>query len=493
MKRHDSHRSDRDRHRNRSRSHSRSRDKERGRREKRKSKFDDPNPEKLPEFALPPGSEEATNSALNPNRVKWSMTHLDPKSRGAAILLSDPNKIKRKIFLPTDTTVNYVGLIIGPRGIEQKKLEEQTGCRILIRGKGVNFADASLSEEDQHVLIVGDDERSVEKAETTINSLINADEETREAIRINQLKSVEEPNNGINDGIDDTLKTPYGLPSSSARIFKVPDDCVGLIIGKGGETIRKLQQESGAKIQVAKKEIAQTGMRNVFIEGAPERYEKARRLIEAILEEHRENMATAPQTHTVEYPIPANVVGILLGKGGENLKRLMLRTKASIYVPRGATAQRIAQIRGSKAQITQVKKEIDDLIDAVGSAGKAGVSAQARNKQQAVEAINMYLPQSISEGNLADISPEDLEESKRQQEVQAQIATNAELYQQYFANYDPLYAAYFQNMSYGTGVNETAQRDAAAAVQAAHSSYNSYYNEYLTSGYVPPSGMSNRK
>jgi hypothetical protein len=30
--------------------------------------------------------------------------------------------------------------------------------------------------------------------------------------------------------------------------------------------------ESGAKIQVAKKEIQDTNMRNVFVEGPPERY-----------------------------------------------------------------------------------------------------------------------------------------------------------------------------------------------------------------------------
>jgi len=44
------------------------------------------------------------------------------------------------------------------------------------------------------------------------------------------------------------MMTPYGPPSANAYILPVPNDCVGLIIGKGGETIRQLQQESGAKI-----------------------------------------------------------------------------------------------------------------------------------------------------------------------------------------------------------------------------------------------------
>lgn len=68
------------------------------------------------------------------------------------------------------------------------------------------------------------------------------------------------------------MMTPYGPPSALAYIIPIPDDCVGLIIGKGGETIRQLQLESGAKVQVAKKMIEETGMRNVFVEGPDEKF-----------------------------------------------------------------------------------------------------------------------------------------------------------------------------------------------------------------------------
>jgi hypothetical protein len=40
--------------------------------------------------------------------------------------------------------------------------------------------------------------------------------------------------------IDPSLTTPYGPPSEDAYIIPVPKDCVGLVIGKGGETIRNL-------------------------------------------------------------------------------------------------------------------------------------------------------------------------------------------------------------------------------------------------------------
>jgi far upstream element-binding protein len=93
----------------------------------------------------------------------------------------------------------------------------------------------------------------------------------------------------------------------------VPNDCVGLIIGKGGETIRQLQLESGAKVQVAKKEIGDTGVRNVFVEGSPEKYEHAKRLIEAIVEEHKRNHNILPGVTSEPYPIPNNLTGLIIG------------------------------------------------------------------------------------------------------------------------------------------------------------------------------------
>ena len=49
--------------------------------------------------------------------------------------LTDNSKIKRKVFIPKVNGVNFVGLLIGPKGTYQKRLEQQSGCKILIRGK----------------------------------------------------------------------------------------------------------------------------------------------------------------------------------------------------------------------------------------------------------------------------------------------------------------------------------------------------------------------
>ena len=48
--------------------------------------------------------------------------------------------------------------------------------------------------------------------------------------------------------MDPSLTTPYGPPSDDAFIIPVPANCVGLVIGKGGEMIKHLQNSSGAKM-----------------------------------------------------------------------------------------------------------------------------------------------------------------------------------------------------------------------------------------------------
>jgi hypothetical protein len=55
---------------------------------------------------------------------------------------------------------NFIGLVIGPRGVTQKAMEKESGAKIVIRGRGSskegakNRSDGGLDDEDQlHVLI----------------------------------------------------------------------------------------------------------------------------------------------------------------------------------------------------------------------------------------------------------------------------------------------------------------------------------------------------
>ena len=106
----------------------------------------------------------------------------------------------------------------------------------------------------------------MQKASQIVNRILSSDEATRDKIRKEQLtvaaqlqntkqgstsKNLEDNYQQVgvdNQCMDDSMMTPYGPPSPMAYIIPVPNDIVGLIIGKGGDTIRQLQAESGAKI-----------------------------------------------------------------------------------------------------------------------------------------------------------------------------------------------------------------------------------------------------
>lgn len=49
-----------------------------------------------------------------------------------------PSKKRKKIYIPAKDYPNYnfFGLIIGPRGNTQKRMQKETNCKIAIRGRG---------------------------------------------------------------------------------------------------------------------------------------------------------------------------------------------------------------------------------------------------------------------------------------------------------------------------------------------------------------------
>ena len=49
-----------------------------------------------------------------------------------------PKVLEKKIYIPHENYpyINFIGLILGPKGINQKRMQAETGCRILVKGKG---------------------------------------------------------------------------------------------------------------------------------------------------------------------------------------------------------------------------------------------------------------------------------------------------------------------------------------------------------------------
>jgi splicing factor 1 len=108
------------------------------------------------------------------------------------------SKPVKRIYLPKQTNplYNYIGLIIGPRGNTQKQMEQDTGCKISIRGKGSakegskSKAKNADDDDELHVHISGEDEASVEKATKIIEELLRPQDDAVNEHKQKQLREL---------------------------------------------------------------------------------------------------------------------------------------------------------------------------------------------------------------------------------------------------------------------------------------------------------------
>ncbi|KAF3934457.1 hypothetical protein ABW19_dt0201390 [Dactylella cylindrospora] len=123
-----------------------------------------------------------------------------------------PTKTQEKIYVPVNDypEINFIGLLIGPRGNTLKNMETQSGAKIAIRGKGSvkegkgrsDAAHASNQEEDLHCLIMADSEDKVNKAKKLINEVIETAAsipEGQNTLKRNQLRELAALNGTLRD------------------------------------------------------------------------------------------------------------------------------------------------------------------------------------------------------------------------------------------------------------------------------------------------------
>uniref|UniRef100_A0A3B5AX09 Far upstream element-binding protein 3-like n=1 Tax=Stegastes partitus TaxID=144197 RepID=A0A3B5AX09_9TELE len=159
------------------------------------------------------------------------------------------------------------------------------------------------------------------------------------------------------------------LEALTTEDFKVPDKMVGFIIGKGGEQISRIQLESGCKIQIASDSGGMLD-RPCTLTGSPENIEQAKRLLSEIVEQCR----YGPGFHNEmdgnssiqQILIPANKVGLVIGKGGETIKQLQERTGVQMIMiqddPMPTGADKPLRITGDPHKVQQARELVVKLI-----------------------------------------------------------------------------------------------------------------------------------
>eukprot|EP01132_Coremiostelium_polycephalum_P003923 gene3923-4898_t len=118
-----------------------------------------------------------------------------------------PNEKKTcKIYIPIKQhpEYNFIGLIIGPRGNTQKRLEKESGAKIAIRGVGSNRDGKSTKPQYQendelHVLLTADTQEQLDKASILVKEFLVPVEEGKNEHKRQQLRELAEMNGTLRE------------------------------------------------------------------------------------------------------------------------------------------------------------------------------------------------------------------------------------------------------------------------------------------------------
>ena len=152
-----------------------------------------------------------------------------------------------------------VGLLIGKAGSAIKELEQRSGARVKI----TPVSKWQGRSEPRPIQLTGTQQQLV-----WCKGLISK----KVKVPVEQLASTQTFDVGA----------PVGQGwggGAGGIIVNVPNESVGRVIGKQGSTIKQLQQQSGARIHIAKDCPAGSNMRPITVSGPPASVEQAKSLI----------------------------------------------------------------------------------------------------------------------------------------------------------------------------------------------------------------------
>jgi splicing factor 1 len=196
----------------------------------------------------PPPTYGADGQRLNTREVRWrektarrkqalieELLRRDPAFRAPADF--KPEKKMRKLFIPYRQfpDYNFIGLIIGPRGMTQKKMQAETNTRIAIRGRGSVKEGAARNpnhdygeEDDLHVLVAGDREEDVEAAARMVAHLLQPTDDATNEHKQLQLRELARINGTLKDEDSCFLCGEAGhrqvdCPKAALDVYRLPD------------------------------------------------------------------------------------------------------------------------------------------------------------------------------------------------------------------------------------------------------------------------------
>uniref|UniRef100_A0A8K9XGM2 Far upstream element (FUSE) binding protein 1 n=1 Tax=Oncorhynchus mykiss TaxID=8022 RepID=A0A8K9XGM2_ONCMY len=254
-----------------------------------------------------------------------------------------------------------VGFIIGRGGEQISRMQQESGCKIQI-------APDSGGMPDRSVTLTGSPD-SIQAAKRLLTEIVDKGRPT--------------PAFHHNDA---------GGPGMSVQEMLVPASKAGLVIGKGGETIKQLQERAGVKMVMIQEGPQNTGAdKPLRISGEPFKVQQAKDMVMELIREqgfreqrgeYGSRMGGGGGGEGLDVPVPRFAVGIVIGRNGEMIKKIQSDTGVRIqFKPDdGSTPERIAQIVGPPEQSQHAAEIISDLLRSVQQGGPGGPNGGGRGR-----------------------------------------------------------------------------------------------------------------
>ena len=151
------------------------------------------------------------------------------------------------------------------------------------------------------------------------------------------------------------------------QTLHVPNAYVGAVIGAQGTKIAQLQRVSQAHIGIEKE---QNDPRAITVSGPASAVARAVTMLNEVLDAEKLRMAGGgaasrpPGAHTVEIVALSSRCGVVIGRGGENIRELQARSGARVQVSREPDAEncRTITISGTEVQVALARQRVDELL-----------------------------------------------------------------------------------------------------------------------------------
>ncbi|KAF5270495.1 hypothetical protein FQA39_LY08373 [Lamprigera yunnana] len=164
---------------------------------------------------------------------------------------------------------------------------------------------------------------------------------------------------------------PFGnLPGQSRQTdfplrILVQSDMVGAIIGRQGSTIRQITQQTRARVDVHRKDNVGSLEKAITIYGNPENCTNACKRILEVMQQEANN--TNKGEISLKILAHNNLIGRIIGKGGNTIKRIMQETDTKITVSsindiNTFNLERIITVKGSIDNMSKSEAQISSKL-----------------------------------------------------------------------------------------------------------------------------------